>query len=162
MHVRVVEPDGKLTLRCIDTKQTRTIKRSVPCESFFTFFAPPKPPKDDEDENVPENIEELLEADYTLGEDIKEKLIPRAVDWFTGEALQMEPMLDLDDDDIEFEDEDDEDDDDLSEDHDEDDSDEEVKSNNCPNHSYIATNCLLPQIDGPHSQKQDTAECKQS
>jgi hypothetical protein len=39
-----------------------------------------------------------------LGEDIKEKLIPRAIDWFTGEALQFEEL----DDDMEegdFEDE---------------------------------------------------------
>jgi len=53
-----------------------------------------------------------------LGEDIKEKLIPRAIDWFTGEALQFEEL----DDDMEeggFEDEDDEE-DDLSEDHDDD------------------------------------------
>lgn len=65
--------------------------------------------------------------DYQLGEDIKEKLIPRAIDWFTGEALQFEEM----DDDLEegdFEDEDDEDEDDLSEDRDDDEeeSDEDV------------------------------------
>ena len=67
--------------------------------------------------------------DYQLGEDIKEKLIPRAIDWFTGEALQFEEM----DDDLEegdFEDEDDEDEDDLSEDRDDDEeeSDEDVSS----------------------------------
>lgn len=68
--------------------------------------------------------------DYQLGEDIKEKLIPRAIDWFTGEALQFEEM----DDDLEegdFEDEDDEDEDDLSEDRDDDEeeSDEDVSFN---------------------------------
>jgi nucleosome assembly protein 1-like 1 len=65
-----------------------------------------------------------LELDYQLGEDIKEKLIPRAIDWFTGEALAFE---EIDDDLAEFDDEDDEDDDDdISEDHDdEDDSEEE-------------------------------------
>jgi len=55
---------------------------------------------------------------------IKEKLIPRAIDWFTGEALAFEEL----DDDLEegdFEDEDDEEDDDLSEDRDEDDESEE-------------------------------------
>ena len=57
--------------------------------------------------------------DYQLGEDIKEKLIPRAIDWFTGEALAFE---ELDDEfgDPEFEDEDEEDDDDFSEDQDDD------------------------------------------
>ena len=53
-------------------------------------------------------------------------MIPRAIDWFTGEALQFEEL----DDDMEegdFEDEDDEEDDDLSEDHDdEDESDDDV------------------------------------
>lgn len=71
-------------------------------------------------------MEERLELDYQLGEDIKEKLIPRAVDWFTGEALQYEE-LDEELEEGDFEDEDDEEDDDLSEERDEDeDSDEEV------------------------------------
>lgn len=108
-----------------DTKQTRIVKKTVPCESFFNFFSPPKAP-DDDDEDVASDIEERLELDYTLGEDIKEKLIPRAVDWFTGEALQYEDL----DEDMEgegFEDEDDEDDEDASEERDDDEeSDEEV------------------------------------
>lgn len=53
-----------------------------------------------------------------MGEDIKEKLIPRAIDWFTGEALQFEE-LDEDMEEGDFEDEDDEE-DDLSEDRDDD------------------------------------------
>ena len=108
-----------------DTKQTRVVKKTVPTESFFNFFDPPKAPGEDEEE-VSDDVEERLELDYQLGEDIKEKLIPRAIDWFTGEALQFEEI----DDDLEegdFEDEDDEEDDDLSEDRDdEDESDEEV------------------------------------
>jgi len=64
-----------------NTKQTRVVKKTVPTESFFNFFAPPKPPADDEE--ALSDIEERLELDYQLGEDIKEKLIPRAVDWFT-------------------------------------------------------------------------------
>ena len=60
-----------------------------------------------------------------MGEDIKEKLIPRAIDWFTGEALQFEEMDDMEEGD--FEDEDDEEDDDLSEnDDDDDESDDDV------------------------------------
>ena len=62
-----------------------------------------------------------------MGEDIKEKLIPRAVDWFTGEALQFEEL----DDEMEegdFEDEDDEEEDEDDEDHDEDESDDDVSS----------------------------------
>ncbi|KAK5151335.1 hypothetical protein LTR04_006635, partial [Oleoguttula sp. CCFEE 6159] len=107
-----------------NTKQTRVVKKTVPTESFFNFFSPPAPPSDD-DEDADEDIEERLELDYQLGEDIKEKLIPRAIDWFTGEALQFEQGLDDDLDDGEFDDEDDEEDDDLSEDRDEDEESDE-------------------------------------
>ena len=70
-----------------------------------------------------------MEIDYGIGEDFKEKLIPRAVDWFTGEALQFEQLGDDADEEGMFEDEDDEDEDDLSDDKDEDeDSEEEVSA----------------------------------
>ena len=85
----------------------------MPTESFFNFFSPPKAPTDDDDDDAASDIEERLELDYQLGEDIKEKLIPRAIDWFTGEALAYEE-LDEDDFEGEFDEEDDED--DLSED----------------------------------------------
>ena len=107
-----------------DTKQTRIVKKTAPTESFFNFFSPPEAPSDEED--AASDIEERLELDYQLGEDIKEKLIPRAIDWFTGEALQFEE-LDEDVEEGEFEDEDDEDDDDGEEQDDEEESDEEVR-----------------------------------
>ena len=97
----------------------------MPTESFFNFFDPPEAPAEDEDD-MGDEVEDRLEIDYQLGEIIKDKIIPRAIDWFTGEALQYEEMgEDLEG---EFEDEDDEDeDDDGSEDKDEDEeSDEEV------------------------------------
>ncbi|KAL8953254.1 MAG: hypothetical protein Q9222_000907, partial [Ikaeria aurantiellina] len=107
-----------------NTKQTRVVKKTVPTESFFNFFDPPKAPTAGEDDAA-SDVEERLELDYQLGEDIKEKLIPRAIDWFTGEALQFEEL----DDDLEegdFEDDDDEEDDDVSDDRDDDEeSDEE-------------------------------------
>ncbi|KKY29242.1 putative nucleosome assembly protein [Phaeomoniella chlamydospora] len=121
-----------------NTKQTRIVKKTVPTESFFNFFSPPDPPTDEED--AASDIEERLELDYQLGEDIKEKLIPRAIDWFTGEALQFEE-LDEEVDEGDFEDEDDEDDDDAEEQDDEEESDEE---------------------DDGSKPKQETAECKQS
>ena len=95
-----------------NTKQTRIIKKTVPTESFFNFFNPPKAPKDGESVSSEDDIEERLELDYTIGEDIKEKLIPHAVSWFTGEALQFE---ELDDDEEGLEDEDDDEDDDEEE-----------------------------------------------
>ncbi|KAL2350303.1 nucleosome assembly protein [Cryomyces antarcticus] len=142
-----------------NTKQTRVVKKTVPTESFFNFFSPPAPPSDD-DEDADEDIEERLELDYQLGEDIKEKLIPRAIDWFTGEALQFEQGLDDDLDDGEFEDEDDEEDDDLSEDRDEDEESDEDVSIPQPRLHGTRTNSS-PQDDGAKP-KQETAECKQS
>jgi nucleosome assembly protein 1-like 1 len=108
-----------------DTKQTRIVKKTIPTPSFFDFFNPASPPTDEDDE-VDEEIEQKLELDYQLGEDIKEKLIPRAIDWFTGEALQFEQGFDdFDEDDFEDEDDLDDDDDDRDED-DEDEDDDEV------------------------------------
>lgn len=110
-------------MRISDTKQTRIVKKTVPTESFFNFFSPPKAPEEG-DEDAGSDIEERLELDYQLGEDIKEKLIPRAIDWFTGEALQYE---ELDDDEEDEDEEDDDDEDDMSDDHDDDDeSDDDV------------------------------------
>lgn len=95
----------------------------------------------DIDEEELEEVEEKLEIDYQIGEDIKEKvslsyfihlavdplrvlisymltfpspgaqIIPRAIDYFTGKALEYEEMDD-DDDFEDFEDDDDDDDDD--------------------------------------------------
>ncbi len=69
-----------------------------------------------------------MELDYQLGEDIKEKLIPRAIDWFTGEARQFEGMGE--DIEGEFDDDEDEDDDDIS-DEDRDEDDEESEDEVC-------------------------------
>ncbi|RYP11752.1 hypothetical protein DL765_007594 [Monosporascus sp. GIB2] len=124
-----------------NTKQTRIVKKTVPTESFFNFFSPPKAPTEDDEDDAASDIEERLELDYQLGEDIKEKLIPRAIDWFTGEALAFEELEDIDEEG--FEDEDDDDDDDLSEDRD----DEEEESED---------------DDDAAKPKQEAAECKQS
>ncbi|KAG6081918.1 hypothetical protein E4U15_002693 [Claviceps sp. LM218 group G6] len=129
-----------------DTNQTRIVKKTVPTESFFNFFSPPQAPSDGDDgdnDDAADDIEDRLELDYQLGEDIKEKLIPRAIDWFTGEALAFYDE-DSDDDGLDGEDfdDDDEDEDDMSEDHDdEEESDEEDESG---------------------KPKQEAAECKQS
>jgi nucleosome assembly protein 1-like 1 len=69
--------------------------------------------------------------DYQIGEDIKEKLIPRAVDWYTGKALKYEDMMDeYDDPFLVGEDEDDEDDNDDDDEDDDDDDDEDGVNNN--------------------------------
>ena len=96
----------------------------MPTDSFFNFFSPPAAPKGDEDDDAASDIEERLELDYQLGEDIKEKLIPRAIDWFTGEALQFEELED-DIDEGDYEDDDDDEDDEQSDDRDDDDESED-------------------------------------
>lgn len=119
----------------VDTNRTRLVRKAKPVDSFFNFFSPPTPPAEDAiesgdlDEEELESIEERLEVDYQIGEDLKEKvsllgetymhyailttlpwqIIPHAVDWFTGAALEFEGY---DDDDDDFEDLDDDDDDD--------------------------------------------------
>lgn len=103
----------------VDTNRTRLVRKARPTESFFNFFSPPTPPGEDalengeiEEEELDE-LEEKLEMDYQIGEDIKEKIIPRAIDYFTGKALEYDMMdededdyEDLDDDEDDFEDDD--------------------------------------------------------
>ena len=109
-----------------DTKQTRIVKKTIPTPSFFDFFNPATPPADD-DEEIDDDIEAKLELDYQLGEDIKEKLIPRAIDWFTGEALQFEQGIgDFDEDEFEDEDDEDEDTEERDDEDEEEDEDDEV------------------------------------
>jgi len=106
-----------------NTNRTRLIRKVIPTDSFFNFFNPPVPPTeeqlndDDVDPEDVEDIEERLELDYQIGEDIKDRIIPRAIDYFTGKALKYDGMDDLDgeeeddefEDDEDFEDEDEED-----------------------------------------------------
>ncbi|KAI0076373.1 nucleosome assembly protein [Panus rudis PR-1116 ss-1] len=71
--------------------------------SFFTFFSPPasitRPVNDGEDS------EDSLDDDFDIGEALKNQVIPRAVDYFTGDALAYE--LDSDDEfDFDFDDDD--------------------------------------------------------
>ncbi|CCE61792.1 hypothetical protein TPHA_0B01200 [Tetrapisispora phaffii CBS 4417] len=131
------------------TKQVRTIEKITPIESFFNFFDPPRMKEhihnhgkgeecdDEEDEEELADLEERLALDYSIGEQIKDKLIPRAVDWFTGSALEFEY------DNEEMGDEDDNE-EDYDEDFDEDDFDEEEED------------------DFANTKKEQPPECKQS
>ncbi|KAI6121155.1 nucleosome assembly protein [Pisolithus sp. B1] len=92
-----------------DTNRTRLVRKARPTDSFFNFFSPPVPPagEDELDDDDLEDLEEKLETDYQIGEDLKEKIIPRAIDYFTGKALEYD-MLDEEDDFDDFDDDDDE------------------------------------------------------
>ncbi|KAF8096610.1 hypothetical protein N665_0305s0032 [Sinapis alba] len=68
------------------------------CESFFNFFKPPE--IDEVDEcytTMDEELQNLTDQDYDIAVTIRDKLIPHAVSWFTGEALVDENEYDDDD-----------------------------------------------------------------
>mmetsp|Transcript_22897 Transcript_22897/g.68204 ORF Transcript_22897/g.68204 Transcript_22897/m.68204 type:complete len:466 (+) Transcript_22897:27-1424(+) len=113
-----------VTVRMVEKRQkkkgkVRTITVEEPTDSFFNFFDPPEIPEDDEEmeEEEAEQLHEQLENDYDMGCAIKDKIIPRAVAWFTGAAI--DPDEDYDDDEEEGEE------DDFESDEEEDESDEE-------------------------------------
>lgn len=93
-----------------------------PCESFFNFFNPEAAyemivgagmEEEEEDEYGPEGYQDFLEADYELGLEFKEKLIPHGVEWFTGDAaMGFMDEYDVDEDDLEDDEEEEEDDED--------------------------------------------------
>lgn len=108
------------------TKQIRVVEEPRDRQSFFHFFATREVPSDEEliemDADEVAEFEMLFQADYDLGILIRDKIIPKAVLWFTGEEE------DDDDDDEDDEDEDeDEDDDDDDDDDDDSEPDEETR-----------------------------------
>ncbi|GLT73252.1 hypothetical protein SLA2020_451240 [Shorea laevis] len=109
------------------SKNAKPITKTENCESFFNFFNPPEVPEDDEDidEDTAEELQNQMEQDYDIGSTIRDKIIPHAVSWFTGEAVQGDEFEDIGDDDEEDDENEDEDDEDDDEDEDDDDEDEE-------------------------------------
>uniref|UniRef100_H2Z196 Nucleosome assembly protein 1-like 1 n=1 Tax=Ciona savignyi TaxID=51511 RepID=H2Z196_CIOSA len=75
-----------VTVKTIQKKQkhkgrgtVRTVKKQVSNDSFFNFFNPP-------DVEIDEETENLLARDFEIGHLIRERVVPRAVLYFTGEA----------------------------------------------------------------------------
>jgi len=94
-------------------KPGKVITVDEPTDSFFNFFSPPV--LNDDTEN-PDEIADVLEADFDIGCIFKDKLIPYSLLWFTGEAAEFEDYGDYDDeDDFDEEGDDDEDDEDEEE-----------------------------------------------
>jgi len=88
------KPNKNLTVKTVKKKQkhkskgnVRTITKQVKNDSFFNFFDPPPLPEDPEAE-VDAETQELLTSDFEIGHYIRERVIPRAVLFFTGEALE--------------------------------------------------------------------------
>ena len=98
------KPGKNVTVKVLRKKQKKgrakgpAMTKTERCESFFNFFSPPDPEEllsmEDEGEEVPEEemelLQEALQEDYEIGCIFKDKIIPHAVSWFTGEALEDE------------------------------------------------------------------------
>ncbi|XP_022658814.1 nucleosome assembly protein 1-like 1 isoform X3 [Varroa jacobsoni] len=87
--------DKNVTQRKISKKQknkktgtTRTVTKTVQTDSFFNFFSHPEWIEDSED--MEEDLAETFHADITLGSFFRERLVPRAVLYFTGELAQFD------------------------------------------------------------------------
>jgi len=81
------------------------VTEQVPCDSFFNTFDPPEIPEDPNalaDDQMDE-LQEELTIDFDIGYAIKDNIIPRAVEWFTGEIA---PFPEDYDDEEEFADDD--------------------------------------------------------
>ncbi|KAJ1734578.1 histone chaperone [Coemansia biformis] len=76
------------------TNRTRVVKKTVPAETFFSFFAAVQEPDEEDDSELADETRDRIELDYELAEEFKEKIIPSAIDWFTGEALAYEGLDD--------------------------------------------------------------------
>uniref|UniRef100_A0A8C1R9M9 Nucleosome assembly protein 1-like 4b n=2 Tax=Cyprinus carpio TaxID=7962 RepID=A0A8C1R9M9_CYPCA len=109
-----------VTVKTIKKKQkhkgrgtARVITKQVPNDSFFNFFNPIKVSPDKE---LDEDSEYTLATDFEIGHFFRERIVPRAVLYFTGEALEDDESFDEEElDEGEEEDQDEEDEDDEEE-----------------------------------------------
>ena len=131
-------------------KGGKPLTKLEPCESFFRFFSPPDMPEDEDEltEEDAEALQEAVEADFELGAAIREDIIPQAIAWFTGAAIE------AGDDDDEEDDEDDEEDDDEEEDDDDDDDEPRSKGKTPPKGGAKGK-------AGPPGAAGENPECKQ-
>jgi len=105
-----------VTIKTIKKKQkhksrgsVRTVTKTVQNDSFFNFFSPPPIPEDPEAE-MEEETHALLTSDFEIGHYIRERIVPRAVLYYTGEALEDEDFEEEEEEGEEGEEEDDDED----------------------------------------------------
>lgn len=68
--------------------QMRVVEREEPCESFFNFFSPPTQNDEDEEEEEEDDFfEQEMEMDVEAGTALLEAVVPRAIFYYTGEAV---------------------------------------------------------------------------
>merc|ERR1712227_321898 len=86
----------------------KTVTKEEKRDIFFTFFKPPvvdqKKKDKNEDEDEDDEALALLNEDFDIGLNIKEKLISKAVLYFTGEAEDIDIDEDFDDEEIDEDD----------------------------------------------------------
>ncbi|KAK1434214.1 hypothetical protein QVD17_11133 [Tagetes erecta] len=145
------------------SKNAKPITKTENCESFFNFFNPPQVPEDEDDidEELAEELQNQMEQDYDIGSTIRDKIIPHAVSWFTGEAAQeddFEGIEDDDDDDVDDDEEEDEEDDDEDDEEDDDDDEEETKGKSKKKSSGQKTGGI---VHAGGEQGERPPECKQ-
>lgn len=103
---RTIQKKAKAGKRGRGRGQAVTVTEKV--ESFFNFFEPIEVPDEPVDEQEAEQLETDMEIDFDIGREIKDRVIPHAVLWFTGEAaLLFADDYDLADDMFGYEDDDD-------------------------------------------------------
>jgi len=102
------KPGMSLTHREVQQKQRkkstgeiRTVTKNVRKESFYHFFDPPKLPdiNDVVDEAEVNEVESSFEQDYDVAQAFRSHVIPKAVLWFTGEAM-VDGMIDEDEEEV--------------------------------------------------------------
>lgn len=94
--------DGKnVTKKVIKKKQRkgsgagRFITKTVKADSFFNFFdPPPMKNKDDGEDDGDAVTQELLQADFEIGQLFRDQIVPRAVLFYTKEAMDDNDMFD--------------------------------------------------------------------
>jgi len=86
----------------------KTVMKEVKAQSFFNFFSPPTIPEDPEAE-VDDETQMYLQQDFQIGHFLRERVIPRAVLFYTGEEQDSDDESDDEDEEEEDMDENDDD-----------------------------------------------------
>ena len=84
-----MNPGVKITMKKQKLKGkggTKTILKEEKRDTFFNFFQPPPISMDTERAHDDDELVEQLDTDFDIGLGIKDKLIPKAVLYYTGEA----------------------------------------------------------------------------
>lgn len=89
----------------------KEVRQEVPQESFFSFFDTPEDLTEEQmeqlDDEEQEQVQRKWETDFAIASTFRGKLIPNAVNWYTGDASESEYDDDEDEDDEDYDDYDD-------------------------------------------------------